>query len=80
MIQQEHLRQQETRVMVDSWLKGFFNKLLAMTHSQWLFRCITKHHCTKGTLVLARKEDMLKKNERQLVMGVDALWMRIGGC
>ena len=44
-----------------------------MTHSQWLFRCITKHHCTKGTLVLARKEDLLKENERQLDMGVDAI-------
>ena len=55
VIQQEHLRQQERRVTVDSWLKSFLSKLLAMTHSQWLFRCITKHHRIKGTLVLARK-------------------------
>ena len=59
--------------MVDSWLKDFVSKLLAMTHSQWLFRVITKHHRTKGTLVLARKEDMLKEIERQLDMGVDAI-------
>ena len=59
--------------MVDSWLKGFFNKLLAMTHSQWLFRCIIKHHRTKGTLVLARTEELLKEIERQLDMGVDAI-------
>ena len=44
-----------------------------MTHSQWLFRCITKHHRTKDTLVLARKEDLLKEIERQLDMEVDAI-------
>ena len=73
VIQQEHLRQQEARVTVDSWLKGFVSKLLAMTHSQWLFRCITKHHRTKGPLILARKEDLLKEIECQLNMGVDAI-------
>ena len=73
VIQQDHLEQQYTSVTVDSWLKGFVSKLLAMTHSQWLFRCITKHHRTKGTLVLARKEDLLREIECQLDMGVDAI-------
>ena len=73
VIQQDHLKQQETRVTVDSWLKGFVSKLLAMTHSQWLFRCITKHYRLKGTLLLARKEDLLKEIERQLDMGVDTI-------
>ena len=73
VIQQEYLRQEETRVTVNSWLKQFFIKLLTMSHSQWLFRCITKHHRTKGTLVLARKEELLKEIERQLDMGVDAI-------
>ena len=73
VIQQDHLEQQYTSVTVDSWLKGFVSKLLTMTHSQWIFRCIMKHHRTKSTLVLARKEDPLKEIERQLDMGVDAI-------
>ena len=42
-----------------------------MTHAQWIFRCITKHHRTKGTIVLKATEDLLQEVERQLNMGAD---------
>ena len=57
---------------VDSWLKAFISKLLAMTHGMWIFRCISKHHRTKGKLVLDSKAKLFKEIERQLAMGEDA--------
>ena len=52
-IQSEYLAGHSTRLTVDSWLKGFVGKLLELTHSQWIYRCITKHHKTKGTKVFS---------------------------
>ena len=57
---------------MDSWLKAFISKLLAMTHDMWIFRCISKHHRTKGKLVLDSKAKLFKEIERQLAMGEDA--------
>ena len=39
----------------------------------WIFWCISKHHHTKGSLVLAFKEELMGEIERQLEMGVDAI-------
>ena len=68
-IQERHLLGEDTRLTADSWMKGLVGKLLEMTHAQWIFRCITKHHSTKGALVLRAHEDLLGEIERQLDMG-----------
>ena len=52
-------------------MKGLVGKLLEMTHAQWIFCCISKHHRTKGSLVLKANEDLFREIERQLDMGVD---------
>ena len=70
-IQRSHLHIYPTRLTVNSWLKGFVGKLLEMTHAQWIFRCITKHHQTKGTIVLKANEDLLQEIERLLSIDVD---------
>ena len=54
-------------------MKGFVSKLIAMTHAQWIFRCITKHHHTKGTKVLAIQEDLMREIERLLDTGVEGV-------
>ena len=72
-VQESHLASADTNLTVDSWMKGFVGKLLAMTHSQWIFRCISKHHHTQGSLVLASKKELVGEIERQLEMGVDAI-------
>ena len=72
-IQRGYLIQEDTQLTVDSWLKGLVTKLLEMTHAQWIFRCISKHHRTKGSLVLKANEDLLKEIDRQLDMGVDCI-------
>ena len=58
---------------VDSWMKGFVSKLLEITHAQWIFRCITKHHSNKGTKVLAIQEDLMRELERLLDTGVEGV-------
>ena len=65
-VQENYLTSADTNLTVDSWMKGFVGKLLEMTHSQWIFRCISKHHHTKGTLVLASKEELMGEIKRQL--------------
>ena len=70
-IQRAFLYTSDTSLTVNSWLKSFVSKLLEMTHAQWIFRCITKHHRTKGTIVFKATEDLLQEVERQLSMGVD---------
>ena len=49
------------------------SKLLEMTHHQWIYRCITKHHKTKGTKVLAVQEDLMTEIERLLDTGAEGV-------
>ena len=58
---------------IDSWLKGFVGRLLEMTHSQWIFRCISKHHHSNGAIALKSREDVLNRIEQQLDKGIEAL-------
>ena len=72
-VQRRFLKASGASLTVDSWLKAFVSKLLRMTHSMWIFRCISKHHRTKGKLVLDTKAKIFKEIERQLAMGEEAV-------
>ena len=72
-IQRHFLFQEDTQLTADSWMKGLVGKLLAMTHAQWIFRCISKHHRTKGTKVLRANDNLLREIDRQLDMGVECV-------
>ena len=54
-------------------MKAFISKLLAMTLSMWIFKCISKHHRTKRKLVLDLKAKLFKEIERQLAMWEEAI-------
>ena len=54
-------------------MRGFTLKLFEMTHAQWIFRCITKHHSTKGTKVLAKQETLMREIENLLDTGVEGV-------
>jgi hypothetical protein len=58
---------------IDAWMRGLIEKLLALTHSQWIYRNITKHHHTNGTIKLEAKQDIMKEIERQLDLGLNNL-------
>ena len=72
-IQGKWLDKHHPYLTVDSWIKGFVSKLLEMTHAQWIYRCITKHHKTKGTKVLAVQEDLMTEIERLLDTGAEGV-------
>lgn len=72
-LQWVYLASKRTRLTVDSWMKGFVCKLIEMTHKQWIFCCVTKHHMTKGTRALANQQDLLNAIEEQLKMGAKSL-------
>ena len=72
-IQERFLRVRHPRRNVETWLRGFVGKLLAMTHSQWIFRCISKHHRTKGLKALVTRDALQKEVVRQKKLGVDAM-------
>ena len=64
LVQESYLLSQDTRMTIDSWMKGFIDQLLALTHSQWIFRNITKHHSVNGTIQLEKRESVMKEIER----------------
>ena len=71
--QESYLLSQDTRMTIDSWMKGLIDQLLSLTHSQWIFRNITKHHSANGTIQLEKRESVMKEIERQLDMGMGSL-------
>ena len=72
-LQEKWLDKHHPYLTEDSWMKGFMTKLLEMTHAQWIFCCITKHHKTKGTKVLAVQEDLMTEIERLLDTGAEGV-------
>jgi hypothetical protein len=72
-LQDMHLLQCGSRLTIQAWMKGFIGKLHEMTHGQWIFRNITKHHHTNGTIKLADRQEVFKEINRQLGMGIGSL-------
>ena len=72
-LQANYLAHCPTMTTIDGWMKRFIGQLLKLTHSQWIFRNITKHHHTNGTIKLEAREDVLREVERQLDLGLEAL-------
>lgn len=72
-LQQAHLKQRLSSLTIESWTRGFLDQLLSLTHTQWICRNLTKHHRTKGTKVLASRDQIQKEIEHQLSLGTDGL-------
>ena len=58
---------------IDDWMRGFISKLLKISHLQWIYRNLTKHHISQGTIALKAREDLMKEVEQQLNMGLNYL-------
>ena len=54
-------------------MKGFIGKLVSMTHAQWIYRNILKHHHEHGTKHLESREMILTEIEKMLEMGMQDL-------
>ena len=69
-VQHCHLLRLPTRITISSWMTGFIGKLVAMTHAQWIYRNISKHHHEHGTKHLETKAMILTEIERMLETGI----------
>ena len=62
-----------SRLTIKSWMKGFIGKLHEMKHGQWIFRIVTKHHHTNGTIQLSEHREVFKEINRQLSLDIGSL-------
>jgi hypothetical protein len=53
------------------WAQGLVVKLLEPTHGQWLYPCVQIHDKIAGTCIIACKEEIQCKIERQLEYGTE---------
>ena len=73
LIQRCHLMGCPTRMTIEGWMKGLIGKLVSMTHAQWIYRNISKHHHEHGTKHLESREMILTEIEKMLEMGMQDL-------
>ncbi len=65
-IQETHCKVSDCRMMGDDWMKHFIERLLRISHSQWLYRNFTLHDKMRGYLRLQRRKEVLKEVDRLL--------------
>jgi hypothetical protein len=57
--QYSHLLVSSSMINVDNWMSQFIGKLLHLTHSQWIYRNISKYHDTLGSVRKTERWDLL---------------------
>ena len=60
-VQAAHIATTDTTSTIDSWLSGFISRLLETSHGQWIYRCTTLHHITRGTKALQHRVEVQEK-------------------
>lgn len=65
LIQYSHLLNSRSIMSVDDWLSAFISRLFHITHGQWIYRNISKHHDKLGSI--------RKTERRQLLLEIDRL-------
>eukprot|EP00956_Cyclotella_meneghiniana_P022163 scaffold41439_cov51-Cyclotella_meneghiniana.AAC.1 len=63
-LQHCHLLGSSSLLTVDDWLTQLINKLLHITHGQWIYRNISKHHATLGMIRKTERRAMLLEIDR----------------
>eukprot|EP00956_Cyclotella_meneghiniana_P045869 scaffold388458_cov96-Cyclotella_meneghiniana.AAC.2 len=63
-LQHCHLLGSSSLLTVDDWLTQLINKLLHITHGQWIYRNISKHHATLGMILKTERRAMLLEIDR----------------
>ena len=49
---------------VDDWMKKFIDQLLHIVHGQWIYRNVSKHHATLGSIRRAERRQLLLEIDR----------------
>eukprot|EP00956_Cyclotella_meneghiniana_P025077 scaffold51495_cov38-Cyclotella_meneghiniana.AAC.3 len=63
-LQHGHLLGSSSLLTVDDWLTQLINKILHITHGQWIYRNIPKHHATLGMIRKTERRAMLLEIDR----------------
>jgi len=63
-IQYAHLIVSPSVMSVDDWMSAFISKLLHITHGQWIYRNISKHHDKLGSIRRAERRELLLEIDR----------------
>jgi len=66
-IQDAHCTLSGTNVNGDDWTKQFIQRLVEISHAQWLYRNFTLHHYVKG--YLRQRKENKKGREVELLAG-----------
>jgi hypothetical protein len=61
VVQHCHLRNASSLLTSFDWTHLFISKLLHITHGQWIYRNITKHHEKHGLLRVAERRKLLRE-------------------
>lgn len=64
-LQYTHLLTSSSIMSVDDWMSQFITKIFHITHGQWIYRNISKHHDKLGSI--------RKAERRQLLLEIDKL-------
>jgi hypothetical protein len=68
-IQQQHYALSGSRMNLEKWSSGLITRLLEITHGQWVYWNFIVHDLVLGTIVMAKKEELLREIERQQELG-----------
>ena len=69
VLQRAHLINAPTVMNSSDWTKHFISKLLHITHGQWIYRNISRHHAKLGLLKEVERRNLLVEIDR--LMSID---------
>ena len=72
-LQRDYLRDIDTYTTAESWATGLMERLIKITHKQWLYRNSTVHFKSKDGRTLAEHEKIKSKIEKLLLTDPDDL-------
>ena len=64
--QRDHLITSASMLTPDDWTKQFITKLLHITHGQWIYRNVSRHHSKHGLLKDLERQSLLREIEQYL--------------
>ena len=65
-LQQEHLIGSSSRLTASDWTTQFITRLLHITHGQWIYRNISRHHRRHGLLEQAERKSLLREIDQYM--------------
>ena len=71
MVLRDHLLCSPTVLTVSDWKKTFISHLLQLTHGQWIYRNITKHHQRYGQLKNIERRELLREIDQLMQTSPD---------